>query len=279
MVYVLASQQTGRTPQRFLRKVLPGMFAWNRDRRRRQTLAVPVTAVDHAELHQQLWQARRLSVEQQSTLIRWMRVFTAEKHWEGCLGLTVTNEMKQAVAAAAGLMVLGHRDWYFDRTQTILIYPNAYLAKLPASSQAAGIVGEFPRAGETVYGGPVVVNWKDIQRARWSPEEGHHLVIHEFAHQLDMINGPQADGLPPLLDPTTEQRWLAAFTDEYQWARRCIEAGDRILLDDYGLVSLGEFFAVASERYFQTPEALASYHPQVFRLLEQFYRIDLREFT
>jgi Mlc titration factor MtfA (ptsG expression regulator) len=255
------------------------MFGWNRDRRRRQTLAAPVTAVELAELPQQLWQATRLSMEQQTALIRWMRVFTAEKHWEGCLGLTVTHEMKQAVAAAAGLMVLGHRDWYFDRTPSIVIYPNAYLAKLPASSQAAGVVGEFPRAGETVYGGPVVVNWKDIQRARLFPDAGHHLVIHEFAHQLDMINGPQADGLPPLLDPITEQQWLAAFTDEYQLSQRLVEAGERILLDDYGLVSLGEFFAVASERYFQTPEALARYHPGVFRLLAQFYRIDLRQFT
>ncbi len=164
-------------------------------------------------------------------------------------------------------MVLEYEGWYFDKTATLLVYPTPYKATVDArfvQSSNPILGGEFHRAGETIYRGPVILNWQDIEPARQHHNGGHHLVMHEFAHQLDMINGPSADGLPPLPNGVDEVAWLRAFKAEYQAARDMVAAGHRILMDDYGLTQESEFFAVACELFFQLPDELAEYHPQVF---------------
>ncbi len=252
------------------------MFGWKKNRQRRELLDRPVSDAERMDLKRHLWQAARLDNTQSAQLVRWSRVFTQEKRWEGCDGLEITDIMMQTIAAAAGLMVLAYPDWYFDRTTTILIHPRPYVARTPSTVDAAGIVGEHARAGETIYRGPVVLNWQDVHRASLRPMEGHHLVIHEFAHQLDMINGKWADGFPPLPQHVNETNWRTALSAEFQHAGKIVEQGHAVLIDDYGLTSLSEFFAVASELYFQTPENLAEYHPGVFELLLDFYQVDLR---
>ncbi len=251
------------------------MFGWTKGSRRRKLLKQPVTSQDRTNLSRWLWQTNLLMLEDQDLLVKWTRIFVHEKHWEGCEGLKITDEMKYTIAAAAGLMVLRHAGWYFDHTTTILIYPRPYIATVDPKFQNARLGGEFARAGETIYRGPVVLNWKDIRRSAKHANGGHHLVIHEFAHQLDMINGPTADGLPPLPSSIDEQAWRTAMHDEYEAARKMVEQGYNILMDDYGLTEESEFFAVASELYFQVPSELAEFHPNVFQLLKQFYEIDL----
>ncbi|MDZ4849818.1 MAG: M90 family metallopeptidase [Pirellulaceae bacterium] len=253
------------------------MFGWTKNSQRRKLLKATVSDEESAQLHRALWQSTLLTVEEQSQLVRWTRIFIQEKNWEGCDGLEVTDEIKQAVAAAAGLMVMHHPEWYFDHTQSILIYPRPYVAKVVPKYQALGLWGEYARAGETIYRGPVVLNWEDIRRAAKLHNRGHHLVIHEFAHQLDMINGPNADGLPPLPGNIDEDAWRIAMIGEYDAARSMVEQGHRIFINDYGLTDVGEFFAVASELYFQLPNELAEFHPNVFQLLKQFYAIDFRD--
>jgi Mlc titration factor MtfA (ptsG expression regulator) len=252
------------------------MFGWTKGSRRRRLIEQPVTNQDRLNLSRSLWQTALLAPEDQDSLAKWIRVFVSEKNWEGCEGLVVGDAMKHAIAAAAGLMVLRHAGWYYDHTTTILIYPRPYVATVDPKFQNARLGGEFARAGETIYRGPVVVNWEDIRRSAKHANQGHHLVIHEFAHQLDMINGPNADGLPPLPSSIDEQAWRTAMHDEYVAARRMVEQGYHILMDDYGLTEESEFFAVASELYFQVPNELSEFHPNVFQLLKQFYEIDLR---
>lgn len=252
------------------------MFGWTKSSRRKKLVEQAVSSQEFECLRHSVWQAARLSLDDQSQLARWTRVFISEKHWEGCDGLKLTDEMKQAVASAAGLMVLRYPDWYFDHTTSIVMHRRPYIAKVNPKYQNTGMGGEYARAGETIYRGPVVLNWQDIVRASKHHHHGHHLVIHEFAHQLDMINGPRADGLPPLPNEVNEQAWRDAMHAEYEAARSMIAEGHQILMDDYGLTEEGEFFAVASELYFQTPNELAQYHPNVFELLKQFYKIDLR---
>ncbi len=252
------------------------MFGWTKSSRRRKLLEQPVATQERSNLSRSLWQTSLLSHEDRDRLAKWTRIFIHEKNWEGCEGLTVNDEMKLAIAAAAGLMVIRHADWYFDHTTTILVYPRPYVATVDPKFQNARLGGEFARAGETVYRGPVVLNWQDIRRSASHPNGGHHLVIHEFAHQLDMINGPSADGLPPLPSHIDEQAWRTAMHNEYEAARTMVADGYRILMDDYGLTEESEFFAVASELYFQSPNEFAEFHPNVFELLKQFYEIDLR---
>ncbi len=251
---------------------------------RKQTSSLPIKPQDHATLGSSLWQGRMLSPARREKLIRWCRVFMEEKNWEGCNGLELTDEIRWSISAAAGLMVLAYDDWYFDRTQTILVYPAPYVAKEDGRSSflngnLPAIMGEFPRAGQTIYRGPVIVNWDDTYEACQHPNDGNHLVIHEFAHQLDMINSPFADGLPPLPSSIDEDRWRKEMKREFDGARGMVEQGYRVLINDYGLTQESEFFAVASEYFFQIPDELHQYHPNVFALLLQFYQLDLRRET
>ena len=241
-----------------------------------------ITVIEEQQLDSSIWQARFLSASARHALIRWIRVFIAEKKWEGCNGLQVDVAMQWAVAASAGLMVTAYPDWFFGKTSSILIYPTPYIAKAGPqySSLSEGIpsvMGEFARAGETIYRGPVIVNWQDLQYAKESANSGNHLAIHEFAHQLDLINSPFADGLPPLPANIDEKRWKAGMQREFQASRSMVADGYRVFINDYGLTKESEFFAVASELYFQAPRVLAEHHPNVFELLRQFYQQDLRQ--
>jgi len=246
---------------------------------RKQLLKKEVEQEELQRLDRSLWQASHLSMAQREQIVRWSRVFISEKSWEGCDGLEITDSIQWQIAASAGLMVLAYPNWYFDKTATILIYPQAYKARVVPrlSSQTIGteLAGEFYRAGETIYRGPIVLNWRDIQSASIGANSGNHLVIHEFSHQLDMINGPSADGLPPLPGNIDEAIWLAAMKAEYRAAQEMVSQGHSILINDYGLTQESEFFAVASEFYFQRPSELAEYHPNVYHLLKQFYVTDM----
>jgi Mlc titration factor MtfA (ptsG expression regulator) len=250
---------------------------------RKKLQSQPITGQEELQLDAAMWQAKFLPKITRHALIRWVRVFVAEKQWEGCNGLVIDIAMKWTVAASAGLMVAAYPDWYFGKTSSILVYPTPYIAKAGPqySSLSEGIpsvMGEFARAGETIYRGPVIVNWQDLQESRESSNSGNHLAIHEFAHQLDLINSPFADGLPPLPSNIDEVRWKKAMQNEFRAARAMIADGYRVFINDYGLTKESEFFAVASELYFQAPHALAEYHPNVFELLLQFYQQDLRQF-
>ena len=247
--------------------------------RRKQLLKKDIHEDEIRQLDRSLWQAPFLSKEQRERIIRWSRVFISEKTWEGCDGLEITERMQWQVATAAGLMVLAYPDWYFDKTSTVLVHPQAYKARVEPRHSGLTIgtelAGEFYRAGETIYRGPVVLNSRDMQSAARDANGGHHLVIHEFSHQLDMVNGPSADGLPPLPKNIDEARWLKALKAEYKVAQDMVGQGYRILMDDYGLTQESEFFAVASELYFQSPKDLAEFHPNVYELLRQFYVTDM----
>jgi Mlc titration factor MtfA (ptsG expression regulator) len=250
---------------------------------RKKIHSQPITEQEELQLNASIWQARFLPASTRYALIRWVRVFIAEKKWEGCNGLQVDVAMQWTVAASAGLMVTAYPDWFFGKTSSILMYPTPYIAKAGPqySSLSEGIpavMGEFARAGETIYRGPVIVNWRDLQYARESANSGNHLAIHEFAHQLDLINSPFADGLPPLPAAIDESPWKEGMQREFQAARSMVADGYRVFINDYGLTKESEFFAVASELYFQSPHALAEYHPNVFELLRQFYQQDLRQF-
>ena len=247
--------------------------------KRKQSLQKPIQPEERQLLSSSLWQAVHFSQQQCEQIIRWSRVFISEKAWEGCEGLEVTKEMQWQVAASASMMVLAYPDWYFDKTATILIHPQAYRARVNASHSGltigTEIAGEFYRAGETIYRGPVVLNHRDILAATKDSNDGHHIVVHEFAHQLDMINGPSADGLPPLPENVDQAAWLKALKAEYQAAQDMVGQGYRILINDYGLTQESEFFAVSSELYFQRPRELAEFHPNVYELLRQFYVTDM----
>jgi Mlc titration factor MtfA (ptsG expression regulator) len=229
------------------------------------------------ELDQYVWQAAWLNDSTRRLMIRWSKDFISNKHWEGCNGFRITPEVKKTVALNASLLILAYPNWIFPSTRTILIYPRPYKARSRGGDLHHGLGGEFYRSGETHARGPVTLNWYDIQRALYRDNDGDHLVLHEFSHQLDMIDDPHADGLPPLPKGIDADRWKSEFQHEFLSARDAVSRGEELVINDYGLTHPSEFFAVASECYFQMPWDLREYQPEVYTLLREFYITDLAQ--
>ncbi len=255
------------------------MFGWWRSWKRKRILQTPATREERELALQGAWQWNRTPPQVFEEALKWMRIFLQETNFEGCGGHALTVEDKWMVASQAALMTVAYPDFYFDHIGSILIYPYSYVAKGKIQDVGSGVSlhGESYREGEAWYRGPVILNWHEVKRAKQDDNEGHHLVVHEFAHQMDMWNDPQADGVPPLPSHVDSDLWKRRLEGEWKEASRVVSSGYSILLNEYSLVSMAEFFAVSSEYYFQMPGELAHYHPGVFELLLDFYRVDWRK--
>jgi Mlc titration factor MtfA (ptsG expression regulator) len=250
------------------------LFSWLKKRRRRKLLAAPFPAEWLKYLETNVGHYRYLSPAEQAQLRDDLRIFIAEKNWEGCGGLRMTDEIKVTVAAQACLLVLGMEPYYFDRVRSILVYPAGFRA--PESVDwHSGLVDEegADLSGQAWYRGPVVLSWEDVLTEGREPGYGQNLVYHEFAHQLDMLDGV-VDGTPPLRDRVQARRWREVMTREYQRLVNESERGRATLLDEYGATDEGEFFAVATECFFDQPVALRRRHPALYDLLRDYYRQD-----
>jgi Mlc titration factor MtfA (ptsG expression regulator) len=201
------------------------------------------------------------------------RVLIAEKTWEGCGGLTVTEEMQITIAAQACVMLLGQEHDYFRRVPSILIYPSAFQVTDEAWEEAGWL--PLPAGGQAVYRGPVILAWDAVLADGRDPSLGRNLVIHEFAHQLDFVDGC-ADGTLALGGEAAE-RWQEVLTAEYDRLRRHVRHGRDTFLGDYAATNMTEFFAVASERFFTQPAKLRHYHPALYDVLEETYAVDPAE--
>lgn len=249
------------------------LFGWLRNRRRKKILAGPFPEEWLAYLERNVAHYPLLSDGEQVQLRDDLRLFIAEKNWEGCGGLTLTDEIKVTVAAQACLLTLNLEGDPYARVRTVLVYPTGYVAPAADVLEGGGVIeGEVERLGEAHYRGPVVLAWDDVLEGG-RHREGYNLVFHEFAHQLDMLDGA-VNGTPLLADPEQARRWKRVMSAEYH---RLVEASDRgraTLLDDYGAESEAEFFAVATECFFDRPTALARRHPELYEILRDYYRQD-----
>lgn len=201
-----------------------------------------------------------------------LRVLIAEKHWQGCGGLELTDEIRVSIAAQASLLLLNIEHEYFRGVREILVYPAAY--RTMPHTDAHGIVREGQaNLGEAWRKGPVVLSWDDAARGARDPDDGHNLVLHEFAHKLDMIDG-LADGTPPLEDRQQFECWVATMTAEFEALRDAAEHGRATVLDTYGATNPAEFFAVATECFFEKAEQLRTRHEGLYRCLQDYYHQD-----
>jgi Mlc titration factor MtfA (ptsG expression regulator) len=248
-------------------------FSWWRNRRRKRLLAEPFPD------DWQPWLARNcrhypwLTAAEQQRLRNDVRVFVAEKHWEGCNGLVVTDEMRVTIAAHAVLLGLGFPQLPYDRLLSVLIYPDTFVAR--QQRLQAGIMNESdePRLGEAWYQGPVLLSWREVREQCVEDPDGRNVVIHEFAHLLDMTNHA-IDGIPALDGVADADGWVERFHTEYQRLVRQSRVGRRSVIDDYGATSEAEFFAVASEAFFERPTDLQLDKPVVYECLRSYYRQD-----
>ena len=194
-------------------------------------------------------------------------LFLAEKQFVGAHGLEVSDAMRVSIAAQACLPILElGPDWYSGFTG-IVVYPGDFRVRRTLADEA-GVVHEWDDelAGEAMPGGPVVLSWDA------AANDAHiNVVIHEFAHKLDMLNG-EADGLPPLHREMDRAAWARAFREAYEGFCDALERGKDTWLDPYAAEHPSEFFAVVSEAFFEHPAETRRRYPDVYEQLRLFYR-------
>ena len=217
----------------------------------------------------------RLSATDQTELLDHTQVFLAEKRFEGCAGLEINDEILVTIATQACLLLLHRKTDYFPRLLTILVYPSTYL--VDEQRPVEGPVweeGKMFRLGETGRTmGSMVLAWDAVKWGAADPSDGKNVVLHEFAHQLDYEN-LAADGAPELVTREQQKSWREVMRTEFASLRAADDTGIPTLLDTYGATNPAEFFAVATETFFERPHALRAVHPKLYAELERFYRQD-----
>jgi hypothetical protein len=253
------------------------LLGWFKRRRRARLLAEPFPAEWAEVLRANVPYCAYLTPDQVARLNDNLRVFVAEKEWVGCAGLTVTDEMQVTIAALACLLVLEiHPTYHYDRIKSILIYPAAYRRAKPRWGFVNGvddIADEGPVLGEAWHRSPVIFSWRDVLRGVKRPHDGQNVAFHEFAHHLDDIDGG-TDGTPPLDSRAQYRRWDQVLGEEYGRHVAAARAGEPTLLDYYGAKNEAEFFAVATECFFECGKALRDEHPHLYEILLGFYHQD-----
>lgn len=202
-----------------------------------------------------------------------INVFLEEKVFIGCGGLEIGDEIRVTIAAYACLLLLNRITDHYPGFTTILVYPDTYVAREVRHDGDVETLEEQARAGESWNRGPVVLSWEDVLRAADRRHCGENVALHEFAHKLDEEN-ERLDGLPVLADPSQHASWAEVFNREYTALRRSVERGEPTLLDDYGAESPSEFFAVATETFFERPRELSARHPLLYEQLRRFFQLD-----
>lgn len=250
-------------------------FRWWRTRRRQNWKARPFPHSWEDVLQQNVFQYQRLATRDQARVRDYLQVFVMERHWEGCLDFRITDEVRVTIAAQVAILVLGLNDQYFDSLLSILVYPNAYLARETRVNRA-GVVFErnSAREGEAWYGGPVILSWQDVLEGGRGTNGGVNIVFHEFAHQLDMLNGRVANGVPPINSAEQYRRWTKLMQSEFRRLIHDCQSDERPLFDCYGASHISEFFAVVTEAFLQLPQAMQARHPELYALFCEFYRQD-----
>lgn len=246
-------------------------FFESKNRRRQNLLQEPFPAEWKKFLFDNVRYYSLLDSSNQLKVQGFVRIFIAEKHWYGGEGQTITDEMKVTVAGQTALLILGLEEpYYFDRLHSIILFPAAFSHK-PRESQS--IFGNLKvLLGQAWYHSPIVLSWRDVLRCGHNESAGTNVVLHEFAHHLDGLDG-NVDGSPPFVGKK-RQEWYQVADAEYRRLVGNARRGESTLLDQYGASSMVEFFAVATECFFEQPRAMSSQHGKLYLLLQDLYQQD-----
>jgi Mlc titration factor MtfA (ptsG expression regulator) len=246
------------------------MFSFLKRRRRERLRALPFPAEFEAIVLANVPVYRRLPPDLRAQLHGHIQVLLAEKHFEGCNGLQMTDEVRVTIAGEASLLILNRSTDYYPDLVTILVYPDVFYADV--EDHEGHIVSEYKedRSGESWELGVVILSWEDAVEHASTGRAGYNVTLHEFAHVLDMENGAM-DGMPRLASKGERDAWRAAFTGAYERFER---GGRRSVVDDYGAGDPSEFFAVVTESFFERPLALRREQPELYAVLARYYCVD-----
>ncbi len=256
------------------------MFQLLKERRRRRLRAQAIPEAWRDIVARSLPFFARLSAADQKELLGHVQVFLAEKRFEGCAGLELTDEIRVTIATQACLLLLHRQTDYYPRLLTILVYPSGFV--VDQSEPLSGEIwreGREARLGETgPQMGSLVLAWDAAHGGALDPSDGQNLVLHEFAHQLDFEDFA-ADGAPLLGSRQDRRSWAEVMRIEFASLRAADETGIATLLDGYGASHPTEFFAVATEAFFERPHALQQARPELYSEMARFFRQDPRQYT
>jgi Mlc titration factor MtfA (ptsG expression regulator) len=255
----------------FLLLLLIAGVMLSRRNQRRRALAAPFPAGWLATIRQNIPPYSKLPPEVQQQVQDYTQKFLFDKRFEGCGGLVLTDEIKVTIAAQASLLLLNRKVRCYPRLYSVLVYPSAYVVKSETDEDSV-------RLGESWRTGAVVLAWDSVQRGAANFADGHNLVIHEFAHQLDQEDG-SGDGAPILDGGSSYAAWARVLSREYERLRKRVDKGKKTVIDAYGASHPAEFFAVASEAFFEKPRQLRSKHPELYDELQKFYQVDPLEWV
>ena len=243
--------------------------AWRRWREARILRRNPIDERDWQTVLKQLPLLARLTDEELSRLRRMAILFMHEKDYVGVAGQVLTGNMALLIALQACLPVLNLGLAWYRGWRSIVVYPAAFRARRTLADDV-GVHHQMEEAmlGEAWQHSGVILSWSDTATA--GVIDGHNLVIHEFVHKLDMLNG-DADGFPPLRKGMSVPDWTQAFTQAYEHFCAQVDAGLPTSIDPYGATHPAEFFAVTSEVFFETPQTLYDTYPDVYRNLARFF--------
>jgi len=246
-------------------------IAW-RQRRRKALLSSPFPLEWAAILEKNLPLYRRLPSQLKQQLHDLVRIFIAEKSFEGCGGLTLTDEIRVTIAANACMLLLNRKAECYPNLYSILVYPSTYVAG-GRNDLHGDWEEESVRLGESWQSGAVVLAWDNVLHGVVDFRDGHNVALHEFAHQLDQEDSA-GDGTPILESRAAYATWSRVFNREYEKHQRKVSRGRKTVMDEYGATDPAEFFAVATETFFEKPQQLSSKHPELYNELRSFYKVD-----
>jgi MtfA peptidase len=255
-----------------LPRILRGVSRW-REARALQRHAVPDALWDMVMAAYPFISSR--SAEDRQALRSLVSLFLSRKEFHGAQGLQISDEMAVAIAAQACLPILKFGIAAYDDFVGIVVHADEVVAQREVMDDD-GVVHQYDEVltGEAVGGGPVMLAWADVAAAGETAELAYNVVIHEFAHVLDMADG-EADGVPVLPSAQAREAWIACIDAEFErFVERIDARDDDTVLDPYGVEGVEEFFAVAAEAFFVAPEGMRQDHPALYALFTDYFRQD-----
>jgi Mlc titration factor MtfA (ptsG expression regulator) len=203
-----------------------------------------------------------------------IQVLLAEKHFEGCGGLIMTDEVRVTIAAQAGILLLNRKPRYYPGLDSILVYPSTFLSDtIQYLGDHVYIEEQAAHLGESWRRGALVLAWDSVKRGGMDVSDGQNVVFHEFAHQLDQEDGA-ADGAPILERSSLYTAWARILHKEYERLQSTVRIGLETVMDEYGATNPAEFFAVATETFFEKPHAMKRRYPELYEVLKGYYQVN-----
>jgi MtfA peptidase len=245
----------------------------------RRAIAQPFPAYFSKILRKNIPVYSRMPTDLQLQLKRLIKQFLHEKKFLGCDGFEITDEVRVTIAAKASMLLLNRPTRVYSDLKMILVYPSAFIAPRIATG-SGGLVTHSNQtlSGESWSDGRVILAWDHVQRNHGNSPDGHDVVLHEFAHQLDSESG-STNGAPLLRNKARYQRWSETMSREFAMLQQAAETQTPSVMDYYGATSPAEFFAVATETFFEKTAPMARFHPGLFEQFRAYYQVDPRDWN